>query len=269
MKFFKFLFSKVFVLNLFIALILTIAGLFILDSYLDNLTRHGEKVAVPNVINKKIKDLNASLVSKGFPYEIMDSVWEKNLPKGIIFKQKPAPGDSVKEGRKIYLTITARTDEMIKLSIRSIVNGTSAPREAIEYLSSIDLEHGKTIFEPHEWNNIVLGFQDENGNKLKDGDKLKAGSKVTLVVGQVNAEKVRTPKVMGLQLKEAVSILKRKLLNVSITENGDRACIEGIDSSVARITMQRPACGEEINIGKEVLLFYSCDTTLKINNKCR
>ena len=269
MKFFKFFFSKVFFLNLVIAIVLLVIGLFILDGYLDNLTRHGEKVAVPSVIKNKIKDLDENLGSKGFRYEIMDSVWERNLPKGIVVDQKPAPGDSVKEGRKIYLTINARSDKMITLSIKSMVNGTSTPREAIEYLSSIDLEHGSTIFEPHEWNNIVLGFQDKNGKKLKDGDKLKAGSKVDLVVGQVNAEKIRTPKVLGLPLNEAVSILKRKLLNVSMTEKGDGACVEGVDSSMARITMQRPSCGEEINIGKEVLIFYSCDTTLKINTKCK
>jgi len=105
MKFIKFFISKVFFLNLFIALALLTGGLFILDNYLDNLTRHGEKVIVPNVIKKKVNELDSNLISKGFRYEIMDSVWERKLPKGIVIDQKPAPGDSVKEGRKVYLTI--------------------------------------------------------------------------------------------------------------------------------------------------------------------
>ena len=116
MKFIKFFFSKAFFINLLIALLLLVIGLFILDNYLDGLTKHGEKVAVPNVVNKKITDIDTNLVNKGFRYEIMDSVWERKLPKGIVVDQKPEPGDSVKDGRKIYLTINARSDKMIKLS---------------------------------------------------------------------------------------------------------------------------------------------------------
>ena len=153
MKFIKFLFSKVFFINLIIACILLIASLFILNRYLNKITKHGEKVVVPNVINKKISDLDDNLLNKGFRYQIMDSVWERKLPKGIIRDQKPAPGDSVKEGRKIYLTINARSDEMIPLSIGRFVNGTSTAREALVYISSIDIEHdnadkGKKLLMP-------------------------------------------------------------------------------------------------------------------------
>ena len=269
MKFIKFLFSKVFFINLIIACILLIASLFILNRYLNKITKHGEKVVVPNIINKKISDLDDNLLNKGFRYQIMDSVWERKLPKGIIRDQKPAPGDSVKEGRKIYLTINARSDEMISLSIGRFVNGTSTAREALVYISSIDIEHDSTILVPHDYDNIVLGFKDTKGRILKDGDKLKAGSKIWLIVGHDGGEKIRTPKVLGLTLKEAVSELKNKLLNVAVMETGDGACIEGIDSSAARITMQRPACGDDIKIGKKVSIFYSCDTTLKINTDCK
>lgn len=269
MKLFKFLFSKAFFFNLILAIIALVIGLFILDGYLDGITKHGEKVVVPNVIKKDISELDSNLVAKGFRYEIMDSVWERKLPKGIVLDQKPAPGDSVKEGRKIYLTINARTDKMIKLSIGSIINGTSTSREAIEYISSLDLELDSMVFVPHDWNDIVLGFQDGKGKGLKEGDKLKAGSKIRLVVGHVGGEKIRTPKVLGLPLKEAVKVLRKKLLNVSPMEKGDGACVEGLDSTLARVYMQRPACGDEINVGKEVSIFYSCDTTLRIRKDCK
>jgi beta-lactam-binding protein with PASTA domain len=269
MKFIKFLFSKVFFLNLFLAIILLITGLFVLDKYLDGITKHGEQVIVPNIINKKISDLDDILLNRGFRYQIMDSVWERKLPKGIIVDHKPAPGDSVKEGRKIYLTINARSDEMIKLSIGSIINGTSTAREALEYISSIDIEHDSTILVPNDYDDIVIGFKDIQGNNLKDGDKLKAGSKIWLIVGHDRGEKIRTPKVLGLPLMEAVKALKKKLLNVYVMETSDGACVDGIDSSLARITLQRPACGDDIKIGKEVSIFYSCDTTLKINTDCK
>ena len=74
MKLLKFIFSKVFFLNLFIALILFIVGLFVLDNHLDTLTKHGEKVAVLNVEKSKISQLKESLIEEGFRYEIMDSI---------------------------------------------------------------------------------------------------------------------------------------------------------------------------------------------------
>ena len=256
-------------LNLIIAFILLIIGLFILDNYLDKITKHGEKIVVPNLRNKKVIELDSNFISKDFRYEIMDSIWERKRPKGIITDQKPAPGDSVKKGRKIYLTINARSDKMITLSIGNIINGTSTTNGAMEYLSSIDVDHDSTIFVPHDWNDIVLGMRDINGKKLKDGDKVKAGSKVRLVVGHIGGTKIRLPKVLGLTLKDAVRILRKELLNVSPVELGDRACLNGIDSSLAKITLQRPACGSEIKIGKEVSIFYSCDTTLTINTECQ
>ena len=269
MKFLKFLFSKVFFLNLFIALILVIVGLFVLDNHLDSLTNHGEKVVVPNVKKSKISQLEEALVEKGFRYEIMDSIWDRNLPKGIIVDQKPIPGDSVKQGRKIYLTINSRSDKMIKLSIGSIVNGTARTREALEYITTIDLVHDSTILVPHDFDDMVLGFKDAKGKDLKDGDKVKAGAKIWLVVGQDVGKKVRIPSVLGMRLKDAVKLIKNNLLNVNLIESGDGACITGIDSTVARISMQRPTCHENIGIGKEISLFYTCDTTFNISTKCK
>lgn len=270
MKFFKFLVSKVFFLNLFIAIILLGAGLFVLDSWLDGLTKHGEKVSVPNVIGKKVHELDSSLVSRGFRYEIMDSIWERKQPKGIVLDQKPTPNDSVKEGRKIYLTINARTDKMLKLSIGSIINGTTTPREALEYINSIDVTHDSTVLVPYDFNNIVLGFKDSRGKDLKNGDKIKAGSKIWMVVGHNGADKVNVPNILGLPLNEAVFKLKKKLLNVSMMEKGNGACLgDNLDSAVARVYMQRPACNESVPAGKEVSIFYTCDTTEVIKTNCK
>lgn len=269
MSFFRFLFSKSFLLNIVIAFILLLAGLFVLDKYLDGVTQHGVKVSVPNGVEKKISELEEVFGSKGFRYEVVDSIWNRKLPKGIVVDQKPAPGDSVKEGRKVYLTITARTDKMIKLSLGSMINGTSTSREALEYISSIDIGHHSTVAVPYDYDDIVLGFQDAQGNELKDGDKIKAGSKVKLVVGYSKGERIMIPNVLGLSLKEGTQKLKAALLNVAPMEKGDGACVSGVDSTLARIYMQRPACGEAINIGKEVSVFFTCDTTFNIKTDCK
>ena len=66
MKLIKFLFSKVFFLNLLIAGVLLLGGYFYLDSYLEKITNHGEKVVVPSVKKMNINKLNSKLKVQSF-----------------------------------------------------------------------------------------------------------------------------------------------------------------------------------------------------------
>lgn len=261
--------SKVFAINLLIA-VAVLAGLYLyLNTYIEGVTQHGEKVVVPSVMKKPVAELDELLIEEGFRYEIMDSIWKRNMPKGIVLDQQPTPGDSVKEGRKIYLTINARSDKMVKLALDNMIGGTSHAREAIDYLISNDLVHGEMIDVPYEYEGIVLGFVDSKGKTLKDGDEVKAGSVISIKVGHVKGEDIRTPKVKGMSLQEAIVVLKGKLLNVTTMEKEDHACVDGLDSSSAIVYMQRPECGEDIKVGKEVSLFYTCDSTYKFSKECK
>ena len=266
MKFFKFLVSKVFFLNLAIALVLLIGGYFFLNSYLKKITHHGEKVEVPSVMKMNINEVGSSLEERGFRYELIDSIWERKLPKGIVLDQKPAPGDSVKEGRKIYVTINARSDKMVKLSMGG---GTSHAREAINYLITHDLVPGRSISVPGPYDGMFLGFVNENGKDLLEGALVKAGAIISYKVSMTNDIEIRIPNVKGKTLGEAVRVIKEKLLNVSVTELTDNACVNGIDSTLAIVHRQSPECGSDIKLGREVSLFYSCDSTRKLSVDCR
>lgn len=269
MKFFKFLVSKVFFLNLFIALILLFVGYLVLNDYLNSVTKHDEKLAVPSLMNKSINDVDEILEENGFRYEVMDSIWERKLKKGIVLDQKPAPGDSVKEGRKIYVTINARSDKMIKLSLEGMKGGTARAREAIDYLLTNDLVHDSTILVSGEYDDMFIDFVDKKGRVLKDGDQVKAGALISIKVSHTKGEEIRVPKVKGMKLSEAVKVLSNNLLNVSVMEMNDRACVDGLDSNLAVVCIQRPECGEEIKVGKEVSLFYTCDSTYKFSRECK
>ena len=269
MKLIKFLFSKVFFLNILIAVVLLICGYFFLNSYLKKITHHGEKVVVPSVIKMNVNNVGSALKKDGFRYEVMDSIWERKLPKGIVLDQKPAPGDSVKEGRKIYVTINARSDKMVKLSMDGMIGGTSHAREAIDYLITNDLVPGPNITVVGQYDGMFLGFVNKNGKTLKDGDLVKAGSEISVKVSVTNGIEIRIPNVKGKNLGDAVRTIKEKLLNVSVSELRDGACIDGLDSNMAIVHRQIPECGSDIKLGKEVSLFYSCDSTLKVIMDCK
>jgi len=269
MKLIKFLFSKVFFLNLFIAGVLLLVGYFYLNSYLENITNHGEKVVVPSVMKMNINKVGYALAEGGFRYEVMDSIWERKLPKGIVLDQKPSPGDSVKEGRKIYVTINARSDKMVKLSISSMTGGTSKASEAIDYLVTNDLVAGPFIPVPGQYDGMFLSFVDQKGQELREGDEVKAGAVISIKVSDNKGVEITMPTLKGRTLKEAVKILKENLLNPLPMESPDNACVDGLDSSAAIIYKQHPECGSDINVGREVSLFYSCDSTRKVSMDCK
>ena len=269
MNLIKFLFSKVFYLNLLIAGVLLFVGYFYLNNYLESITNHGEKVVVPSVMRMNINKVGPELEEGGFRYEVMDSIWDRNLPKGIVLDQKPAPGDSVKEGRKIYVTINARSDKMVKLSVVGMIGGTSHAREAIDYLVTNDLVHGENILVSGQYDGLFLGFVDENGKELKEGDLVKAGAVISTKVSHTIGVEIRMPNVKGKTLNEAVRIIKEDLLNVTVMELRDNACINGVDSNLAIVHSQRPECGSDIKVGREVSLFYSCDSTRKVSMDCK
>lgn len=269
MKFFKFLISKAFFLCLSIAGILLFIGYLVLNDYLDTITKHDQKLAVPSLMNQSISEIDQILEEGNFRFEVMDSIWERKLKKGIVLDQKPAPGDSVKEGRKIYVTINARSDKMIKLSLEGLKGGTARGREAIDYLLTNDLVHDSTILVSGEYDDMFIDFVTTRGKVLQDGDMVKAGSRIRIKVSHTKGEEIRVPKVKGMKLGDAVKLLKNSLLNVSVMEMNDKACVEGLDSSVAVVCIQRPECGEDIKVGKEVSLFYTCDSTYKFSRECK
>ncbi|HEU4716988.1 MAG TPA: PASTA domain-containing protein, partial [Bacteroidia bacterium] len=106
-KFFSFFKSRAFFINLGIAVILLPLLFWIIFAWMASYTRHGDFVVVPDFTNLKINQLNSFVDDKSVSYEIIDSIWDPKLQKGLVLRQMPAPGAKVKQGRKVYLYVTA------------------------------------------------------------------------------------------------------------------------------------------------------------------
>ena len=111
----KFLISRVFFLNLLLA-ILVVFGIFKLTIWwLDSYTRHGESITVPDLSGYTLEQAERKLEAKDLHYFIMDSVdMPEEMPNTIV-EQDPFPGDKVKRGRKIYVTVTRQTRLKVNL----------------------------------------------------------------------------------------------------------------------------------------------------------
>ena len=83
--------------------------------WLDSYTRHNQAVVVPDVKRMTVDEAEPSLAERGLRYNIIDSVFSKDVPPGAIVEVVPAPGSKVKQGRILFVTINANTSLMAVL----------------------------------------------------------------------------------------------------------------------------------------------------------
>ena len=83
--------------------------------WLDIYTRHNEAVVIPDVKGMTMEEAAPFLAEKGIRYNIIDSVFSKDVDPGAIVEIVPTPGSKVKEGRIVFVTINAKTSQMARI----------------------------------------------------------------------------------------------------------------------------------------------------------
>jgi len=250
----RFFFTKYFWINLIIGLILISAGIYTTMRVIDDYTLHGQSITVPDLTGFKMDELADFMADKNLQDTIIDSIYYENKPKGVVLEQNPPPGFQVKEGRKIYLTISART--VPQLAMPTLADLTS--RQAIAKLETYGLVSGDMIFEPSNCSGCVLRAE-MNGEELESGEMVNKGSVIDLVLGGGSSDEViPVPDLSGLTFGEASSLLKSRGLNVGAPVY--YGCETEEDTLIhAKVFKQLPTANEEsfINLGNQVLLFLS------------
>jgi hypothetical protein len=77
MKIIRFIFSKVFLKNLLIALVFVAVVIFGANIYLSSYTDHGETVEVPDLRGMTLEDVESTLSSSTLTFEVIDSVYNE------------------------------------------------------------------------------------------------------------------------------------------------------------------------------------------------
>ena len=164
------------VLGMFVLLLgLPALGLQLLGNY----THHGEKVEVADVVGQNVYEAEIILGSIGLEAVVADSVYERNMPAGVIVRQVPKVGNEVKSGRIVYLTKNLDHEPLVGLP--DLV-GNCSRREAEAQLRSL----GFKLTEPEEVDDepkdLVVGIK-QNGRRLRADQKVSKGLPLTLCVG--------------------------------------------------------------------------------------
>ena len=72
---------------------------------LDIYTHHGEVVQIPNVRHKAFSDAEYLLNESGLQVVVSDTGYVPGMRPDCILEQSPAPGERVKSGHVVYLTV--------------------------------------------------------------------------------------------------------------------------------------------------------------------
>lgn len=256
-KLFLFLFSKAFWLNLLIAAVISAVGIYFFLNFLESYTRHGEYVDVPDFKGFHKTELKNFVADKPITFEVIDSIYDIDQPRGVVIDQNPAAGDSVKPGRKIYLTINSVLPPMVRVpEIRDMTL-----RSAVGRLNAYGLKVGEIIAVPSECNNCVVDVELE-GESLESGSMVKEGTVIDLITGAgMSSENIPLPNLLGMALPEASRTLKLNGLNTGLIEY-DSTVISGDDTAAAQVFQQypEPTHDAEIQIGSSIDIQLTIDS---------
>jgi eukaryotic-like serine/threonine-protein kinase len=189
--------------NILVALLLIIVIGLIFTFSLDLITKHGVARTVPSIVGQPLDKVVESLEDKGFEVVIQDSVFYDSLQPTIVVKQIPEPDAVVKVNRTIYVTYNRVVPPDVDMP--NLVGYSLRNAEMI--LKNQGLVLGDTVLRPDFAKNSVLE-QLFNGQKIAPGDKIKYGSRISLVIGSgVSAEAMSVPKLLGLTYEEAKMLM--------------------------------------------------------------
>ena len=137
LNFFNFLKSKVFLIQLGLALLVSVLLVFLALRWLNSNTNHGEFVEVPDFSKMSVPDMRKSVETAGLRYEVLDSAnFNPDYPRFSIIEQNPPAGNKVKENRKIYFTINPSGYK--KVTVPKIIQVTQ--RNATSMLRAVGLD---------------------------------------------------------------------------------------------------------------------------------
>jgi len=178
MDFIRFLFSKLFLKHLLLAIGIGLVLIWIAMQMLSLYTKHNDIIIVPDFRGMNYRQVAAGSEYQNYQFSVTDSIFEADKPKGSILTQDPFPGAKVKKNRMVYLTITSTIPE--KTAMPDLRDLTL--RQAQSMLESAGLKLGKLLY-IRSFDEDAVQNQLFQGKPIKAGSPINKGSSIDLTVG--------------------------------------------------------------------------------------
>lgn len=241
--------------NLIGAVVFIVALIVAAQFILGAITRHGQTVTAPDFTNMTIAEAVRTAAAADVKVKVTDSVFVRQLGAGVVYRQSPKAGATVKKGRSIFLTINSIVPR--KIIMPNLVGYSCI--EARAELTNRGLTLGKLTYVRDIATNNVLR-QSFHGREVKAGDLVVSGSEIDLTLGLSDTDNTTTiPRVIGMKYVRAVDALHDRYLNVGKVhfDEGIRTYTDSTDALVYR----QDAPGSEKPLGTAVNLYLTLDPT--------
>ena len=242
--------------NLLIALAVLVALIVGAMIFLNVATQHNKELIVPDLAKMTVEEAHVVATASGMRIDVTDSAFVKRMKRGAVYRQNPAPGSKVKEGRRIALTINAVNPRQITMP--DLIGYST--RQAKAELLSRGLVLGKLIYVQDMATNNVLR-QLHNNLEIEPGAMVDSEAVIDLVVGLNSRDNVTyVPYLAGLRSLSAVEAVHDHSLNIGKMRYDDTVK-DYEDSLNAVVYRQVPAASDSIsvNMGSAVDLYMTLD----------
>lgn len=217
------------------------------------ITRHGKTVTTPDFTNMSVKQAEEVAQQGQVKVKVVDSVFVRRLPGGVVYRQQPKAGSTVKKGRSVFLTINSIVPRKVVMPNLFGYSVTEARAE----LQNRGLNLGKLTYVKDIATNTVLGQYCE-GKELKAGDLVVNGSTIDLKVGVSGEDNVTVvPRLIGMKYVPAVDALHDHFLNVGRARFDQD--VKSYADSLNAVIYKQDAPGEEKNLGSAINLYLTLD----------
>ena len=152
--------------------------------FLDFWTFHGSTAVVPQIKQKSYAEAESILAANKLTIEISDSIYDRSMPPGTVVESWPKADAVVKEGRQVFVTVTAFTPKQVTISMP--LTGNVSSRQAMSYLRGIGITDIRLEEVPSEYEDLVVGAR-YGDTPLSVGSVIPVTSTVTLTVGYAAA----------------------------------------------------------------------------------
>ncbi|MDE7110667.1 MAG: PASTA domain-containing protein [Muribaculaceae bacterium] len=146
---------------------------------LDVWTAHGQVQVVPDVRTLTVSEARQTLGGCNLQVEVVDSVYGSHGARGSVVEQVPPPGNRVKPGRTVYLTINAF--EAKKVTLPELIG--SSVRQARATLQSLGFTDIREVRVPSDYRDLVIAVKSM-GVPMRAGTVVPVGSSIIIEVGE-------------------------------------------------------------------------------------
>ena len=146
-------------------------------------TRHGIELELPDFTGQSYEEVIQNPQYGDYEFMIIDSVYNPQRKNGEIIEQNPAAKETVKSGRKVYLTLAVMEPPLVFMP--DLINLSF--RQAENNIKNLGLKMNPLVYKASLYENAVLEQLYKN-RSIAPGTEIKMGESITLVVGKKTSD---------------------------------------------------------------------------------